>query len=435
MKTKLPPEPKSKKTISFGIAVIVLFVGGFGLWAVFSPLESASLAPGKIIVAGHHQTIQHLEGGIITALFIKDGSIVKKGQPLIQLDNIRAKATAEIHKNYAAELLAMEARLVAERSNAETINFPQRLLANAANPNIKKIMDDQTAIFNANNAHYDNSVTILNSRMEQLNEEIKGTQHHVTAIKTQLSILSEEIKTMAHLEKQKLVERHRLLILKREYANLNGQGGISRAKIASLRQKVSETKLQVAAIMKERDKETLTNLRDTRQKLSDILEKEKDAQHTLKRTTITAPRAGTVVGLKVHTIGGVIQPGETIMDIVPSRDQLIVEARVTPTDIDVVHKGLKAKVQLTAFKSRITPTLLGEVNHVSADIFTDDKTGEIYYLTRITIPKNELKRLKKSQKLYPGMPVEVMIITEKSTPWQYFISPIKSSFRRAFREK
>lgn len=428
-------KPWIKKPVLFGLLVIGIFVGGFSLWAGLAPLESAAQAPGKIIVAGYHRTIQHLEGGIVKAIYIKDGMDVKKNQVLLQLDDYQAKIVLQLRRDEVFELLGIDSRLQAEKNEANQITFSSRLLAESNNTKVQEIMKGQIAIFNANEKAFQANLTILEQQINQVTEQIKGIESTNESTLKQLKLIDEEETSVAYLEKRKLIERSRLLSLQREAARLRGLIGESQSKIAMLHQHTGEIKLKIATLKKERSKEILTELRETQQKLSAAIEKEKSADDVLTRTTIRAPQAGVVVGLRIHTIGGVIKAGEPIMDIVPNQEKLVIEAKVNPNDIDVVHKGLIAKVQLVAFKLRNTPTLLGTVTEVSADIYTDEKTGAPYYLAQIVIDKDELNRLPKKQKLYPGMPVEVMIITEKLTPWQYFIAPITQSFHKAFREQ
>lgn len=432
---KIPHAPKTQRAVWFGILIIALFMGSFFVWALITPLESAAVTPGKVIVAGNRRSVQHLEGGIVKAIYVKEGSKVKKGEPLIQLDDTRAKIVWQLHRSEVIELMAIEARLISERDGATTITFPSRFIQRKDNKKVTAIMNSQNAIFQADRLAFAEEINILKQRINLLKEQIKGAQVQLKATHTQIKYIDEETRAVAYLEAKKLIDRPRLLALLRAAARLNGQKGELISKISSLQQSIGETKLQISAKIKGRRKEILTQLRETQQKLADALEKEKAAEDLLKRTTIRSPQSGIVMGLKIHTIGGVIKPSETIMDIVPNQEELIIEARISPTDIDVVHNGLIAKVQLTAFKLRVTPILLGQVTHISADAFTDDKTSESYYTARIAIDPTELKQLPKGQELYPGMPVQVMIITAKLTPWQYFIAPITRSFQRAFREQ
>ena len=430
----VPAEPWTSKVRFFGLLVIVIFFGGFGFWSYFAPLESAAITSGKVTVAGNRRTIQHLEGGIIKKLYIKEGSQVNKGQVLIKLDDTQPLIALQLSRSEVIELSAIEARLIAERDNAKKIEFSNRLLKEYDDPRVRRIMNSQERIFKANTATFDGNVDILKQRVIQLQEQIKGIEAQVKSINQQHKLIMEEVQSVRALEAKKLIERPKLLELMREAAKLEGVRGENLSEISVLKQKIGETKAQILTLVSTRRKETLSELRDVQQKLADELEKERSAQDILSRTAIRSPQDGKVVGLKVHTIGGVIKPGDSIMDVVPSKDALVIEARVSPLDIDVVHKGLLARVQLTAYKQRSTPSLEGVVTRVSADIFQDQQSGESYYNARISIKPEEMKKLK-DVVLYPGMPAQVMIITEKRTPFEYFTQPIKDSFNRAFREQ
>lgn len=428
-------KPSIKKFLSFGMIVIIIFFGSFLIWAFFAPLESAAIAPGKITVAGKRRTIQHLEGGIIKKIFVKDGTKIKKGQILIQLDDVESNAVYQLRRNEVFELSAIESRLVAEFKNYNEIKFSEILLNNQNKEKAKQIMASQISIFNENQKAFSENLKILQQRIQQLQEQIRGYESSEKAVEKQLALIQEEIKSVAYLEAKKLIERYRLLALQREDASLSGKKGELTAGIAAIKEKIGETKLQISKIKTSHRREILLELRQTQQKLAEAIQKEKAAKALLNRTMIRSPIDGTVVGMKIHTLGGVIRPGESVMDIVPSHEELIVEAEINPLDIDVVHPGLTAKVQLVSFNLRNTPMLFGKVTNVSADAFSDQNTGKSYYMAKIVIDQKELNKLKQGQALYPGMPVQVMIITAKLTPFQYFISPIRNSFNRAFREQ
>lgn len=435
--SKLPTlekQPTILRPVLFGLGILILFFGTFSLWSLISPLDSAAIAQGKITVETNRKTIQHLEGGIIKKIYIRDGSKVKKGDTLIVLDDTQPRASLDLLRGQANELLATEARLLAEQENAKKITFPKRLLKDAKLAKVKKILDGQQKLFEANEKTYYGQIKILGQRETELEKEIESIDAQVKSETEQLKYIKEEVVAVEYLEKRKLIEKPRLLALKREAARLSGNRGEHLGLIAKAHQKIGETKQQALTLSHTRSKEIATQLRETQTRLADVLEREKAAEDVLKRTTIIAPQAGTIVGLQKHTQAGVITPGQDVLDLIPSQDELIIEARINPLDIDVVHEGLIAKVQLTAFKTRSTPTLNGVVDRVSADSFTDKQTGENYYLAQVKIPKKELKRIKHVS-LYPGMPVQVMIITDKRTPFAYFITPIKESFHRAFREQ
>ncbi len=426
--------PMIKSSLIFGFSVVGVFFGGFLLWSLLAPLDSAAIAPGKITVDSNRKTIQHLEGGIIKAIHVRDGQLVKKGDLILELEPTQAHASLDMYQGQATELLATEARLKAQRDESDKIIFPDTLLKNKNNPDVASILSSQEKILAANNKAMSGQMTILNQRIEQLNKEIESLQAQAQAETTQWKLIQEEITAVAYLEKRKLIEKPRLLALQREAARLEGDKGEHLGLIAKAQEKIGETKSQMITIKDTDQKNTLDKLDDTQSKLADIVQKKKSAQDISNRTQIFAPQTGRVVDLKYHTIGGVVQPGEELLSIIPSDDKLIVEAKVSPLDIDVVHKGLQAKVRFTAFKQRSTPTVDGDVVDVSADIIEDKATNTTYYNARIEIANKELFE-EPHLKLYPGMPVQVMIIVDKRTPFGYFWTPITESFHRAFREQ
>jgi membrane fusion protein, type I secretion system len=428
------PEPPIRQAVLFGVVILLVFFGTFLLWALLAPLESAAIADGKIVVDTSRKTIEHFEGGIIEHLYVQEGSQVKQGDLLIELDDTQALARLDLLRGQIKHFYGYAARLLAERDHKDKVRFPKRLVNQKDKPGVRQIMQSQVAIFAANQATFNGQIKILQQRTKQLEKEIDSLQAQVDSDSRQLELINEEIEAVAYLEKRKLIERPRLLALQREAARLQGERGESLGLIARAEQAIGETQSQIIVTKDNKQKEVLEELREVRQKLTDLLEEERSAEDVLKRTAIRAPQDGTIVGLKKHTIGGVLSPSEEVMEIVPSKDELIIEVRINPLDIDVVYPGLVAKVKLTAFKQRSTPSLDGKVETVSADILQDEYTGETYYSARIKIDGDQLKKVQ-HVKLYPGMPSQVMIITDHRTPMQYFISPIKDSFGRAFREQ
>jgi len=429
----IPKIPWTKDICRFGMIIISVFLGALFLWGYFAPIESAAVAPGKVIVAGYRRTVEHLEGGIVKAIHVKEGSVVKKGQVLIEMDDTRPSITVNVVQNELYGLLAMEARLLAERDHAQRLRFSHRLLTHQHIPKVLQIIQGQESIFNANQKAFQGDINILQKRITQLEKQIHGIKAQQKSNQRQLVLIKQEVTSAIYLEKRRLIEKRRLLALQREQARLEGQKGEQHARLALMQQRIGETQLQISAVKAKQRKEVVTELRAVQEALTKKYQQEKAAMDVLKRTKIRASQTGRIVALKVHTVGEVVSPGENLMDIVPSEENLIIEVKLNPLDIDVVHPGLIARASLTAFKQRSTPTLSGEVIHISADAFSDQRTGESYYLVRIKIPPTELKKLK-GRALHPGMPAQVMIITNKLSPLEYLISPIKDSFNRAFRE-
>lgn len=426
--------PPVRKMIALGMFILIFFVGGFLIWALFAPLDTAIVAQGKIIVSSNRKSIQHLEGGIVQQIYVQEGSQVRKGDKLIMLDPTQAKIRANMLENQYFELLATEARLVAERDDLIAPAFPEVLTRQSNIPDIKKSMDTQIQIFNANQKSYQDNLAILNQRVEQLKNEINSLNSQAKSFDSQLALINEEITAVMKLEAMKYIDKPKLLALKREAARLTGNRDEQLALAARAEQRIGETKIQMIGLKSDREKETVKDLDETTTKIADVEERLKSAQDILTRTLVLSPINGKVVKLQVHTVSGVVSPGQTMMDIVPESDKLIAEVKINPNDIESIHPNQDAKIRLVAYKQRTTPTVDGLVTQVSADSLQDDKTLETYYLARIVIDPHQLETYP-NVKLYPGMPVQAMIVVARKTPMQYFLAPIEDSFTRAFREE
>jgi HlyD family type I secretion membrane fusion protein len=424
-----PPKPIVRRDVLFGIIVIIIFFGILGFWAGFAPLETAAIAPGKIIVSGYQKEIQHLEGGIVKKIFVKDGDTVKQGQMLITLQPTQAKSSLGVIQNQLNENKSALVRIQAELDG-------KKILPKISNKAInKQEFDIQQSIFKTNQRVFTDTVSIYNERIKQLQHQIAGVKAKITANKQQLFYINKELIDVRALAKKRLVKQSRLLALEREAARIKGTQAEYDTQIAQLQQKIGETRIEITKFMSDHRQKLLTELKETHQKINDFSEQETVQKDIVNRTTLRSPIAGTVVGLQVHTNSAVIQPGEVLMNIVPKHEAMIAEVRLNPLDIDVVHQGLKAQIRIAAFNQRTAPLLEGTVIHVSADALSDQATGQIYYLAQINIPKSQLSRLPAKDKLYPGMPVEAMIVVNRLTPWSYFVAPVQRSFNRAFREE
>lgn len=426
--------PPIKSATTFGGILLLSFLLIFGLWSVLATLETAAMAPGKVIVATKRKSIQHLEGGIVKKILVHEGSVVKMGDLLIKLDDTQAKATFSLLHNQINTLLATRARLIAERDNAKVIQFPAELTKEQNLPDVQKLLEVQSSLFYSEQKTNEGQVEILQQRVSQLNKQIESFQAQVISSDTQLKLIQKELDAILVLDKKGMIEKPRLWALQREAAKLTGDRDQITSQIAQTEQKIGETQQQSLTFKDGIQKEILDKLSEVESKLLDISERVMAAKDILNRTNIISPQAGTVVDLQVHTLGGVISAGKPLLDIVPSQDQLIIEAHINPLDIDTVRPGLEAKVRLSAFKSRSTPWVDGVVDFVSADVFEDPQSRQSFYTAHVIVSVDELKQLHKV-KLYPGMPVEVMIITAKRTPLNYFFAPLTESFSRAFKEQ
>ncbi len=427
-------KPDLRVPLCAGIAVVGVFLGVFGVWAATAPLKSGAIAPGTVKVEGNRKTIQHLEGGIVGEILVRDGETVEAGQVLLRLDQTQPRATLDLlRKKYWSDL-ALAARLKAERDGLESIEYPPELLDNAKTGNIIEILVAQEEILSARRAAIAGQTAILNQRIAQLHEEIGGLEEQIQSETRQISIIQQEIDDVGSLVEKGLAPKPRLLELQRQYADIEGNRGQNRAGIARAQQGIGEARIQIEELTTGMRNEVVSELREVQDRIYDSIERLRAAEDVLGRTEIKAPLAGIIVNMLVHTPGGVVGPGEPLMDIVPSGDRLLVEAQIDPADIDIVYPGLTTQVRLTALSQRNSVPLDGILEAISADHMTDEQTGAPYFLGRVTISGEELEKLDGAV-LYPGMQTEVIIVTGERTPLDYLLKPLTSSFNRAMREE
>jgi len=426
----LNPRP----ALLLGIAAILIAFGGFGTWAAVAPLASAVIAPGFVKVDSNRKKVQHLEGGTVKALHVRDGDRVKQGEVLLRLDETRAKASAAILQARYDTARAVEARLLAEREWAEVIAWPEDLRQRRAEPEAEAVLSGQQSLFHARRSALQGETEILHNRIAQLSDDIKGIKAQQRAKDRQLTLIREEEAMFEALLKKGQTDKLRYLALQREVARLEGERGEHISSIARTNNEIGETRLQIIQLERDFKERVETDLQAVAEELIDLQERVIAANHTLDHIEIRAPATGTVVGLAVHTVGGVITPGETVLEIVPLNDQLIVEAQVQPNDIDDLTVGQSADVNFTGFKQRSAPVLVGEVIYRSADRLVNDRTGEPFYLVHVGVPDEQLARLG-DRRLQPGMPADVMIKTGERTALQYLFQPVLDNLEHAWREE
>jgi len=417
-----------------GIVILVAFFGGVGGWAVFAPLSSAAVAPGVVAVDSNRKTIQHLEGGIIKSLMIRDGDTVAPGDLMLRLEDTQARASWNLMRGQHDAQKALEARLKTERDGAKKIAFPASLEARRGEAEVAEILTGQETIFEVRRRSLTGQINLLHQQVDQLKAEISSRRSQYQAAKQQKKLIKEEIKSIQILVNKGLERKPRLLALQRESANLDGNAGEQLGLIARAQQQIGEIELKIIDHQNTYLNKVVAELRDVQTSINDVEERMISAKDVLSRMDIRAPLGGIIVDLKFFTPGGVIAPGVPIADIIPQNDKLIVEAQVQPLDIDIVKVGLPARVTLTAFKQRTTPTLDGTVIYVSADSLVDKRTGAPYFSARIEISKEQLDRIEDVE-LAPGMPADVMIVTGNRTAFQYLFDPLRESMRHAFREQ
>jgi HlyD family type I secretion membrane fusion protein len=419
--------------IKLGFAVIGIGIGVFIIWGGTAPLDSAALAEGVVKVSGNLKTIQHLEGGIIEKIFVQDGQTVSKGSVLMKLNDSNTKAQLQILSTQLNFANAMQTRLLAERDGTAQIIWNEKLF-DFSDPEIKEILRTQENLFKYRRDELKANHSIITERISQNQEEIIGFEARKASYESQIKLIKEELKSTEALFAKGLALRPKLLELRRHMDELTAGLAETKSRIAAAKESIAENQLKMINIENEYQKELSKELRDNHSLILDLTEKYNAIKDVVTRTEIKAPSSGIVTDLQYHTIGGVIPPGHKILDIVPQNEQLIIEAKVKPQDIDSIYPGLLAKVQLGAYKSRLVPRIEGKVIYVSADKVTEQQTGQSYYIAKIEINDAQINRLNAVIKLHPGMPVTVFIVKGTRTFLEYLISPIRDSFFKAFKE-
>jgi HlyD family type I secretion membrane fusion protein len=429
------PVHASRKVIRQGLWLAFVLFGIGGIWSALAPLNSAAVAVGQIVVDSNRKIIQHLEGGIIEAILVQEGQTVEAGQVLVRLQETASKSKLESLRHQYIVALATETRLMAERDASEAVDYTQAVAEAGSDAGaIREITENQDRLFKAHRSALQSQASILGKKINEYRHEIEGLSVQEKSQTSELKMLDEEIATVKKLLASGNATKTRLFELQRQSENLRGEHGRNIAASAQAEQAIAETELEIVKLQQQGLSEIVKELKDTQLNIADLKERIRASSDVFDRIAITAPLTGVVTNLSVHTIGGVISPGEKLMEIVPTGDKLIIEARVLPEDIDVVHPGLMAHVRLSAYKSRHVPTVSGKVMTISADRITDERSNTSYYLARIETDVRELANLQQV-KLYPGMPADVLIITGSRTLLAYLFNPIMETMNRSFREQ
>ena len=420
------------KTRRVGFWIVFVTFGIFGSWAAFAPLDSAAYSPGVVTVQSYRKTVQHLEGGIVKDVLAHDGDIVKKGDPIIVLDDAQLKAEYDTTYSQLVAAKAMEARLRAERDGKSEIDFGALLPANT--PRGQEARDSETQVFNARRGSRLGEIAVLQERIGQLNQQIKGTDSMIGTKNDLGKSYSGEIGELDELLQQGFVDKQRLLEQERKLDMLKSEVADHRSTITKTRLQINETQLQILQINKDFNSEVTKQLADVQTKAYDLQERTAALKDRLSRVIIRAPDDGMVIGMTVHTIGGIVRPATPLLDIVPSVSDLVVEAHVQPVDIDRIAIGKLADIRFSAFNSATTPPIEGKVTQVSADRLTDERTGQPYYLARVEVTEAGARKLG-DRKLQPGMPADVLINTGKRTMLQYILQPARNAIAESMIEQ
>ncbi len=417
--------------LASGLLAFVV-VGVFGLAAV-TGIRGAVIAPGVVVVASDVKKVQHPTGGVVSEIRVDNGSRVRQGDVLLALDPTTASANVSIVGTALDELQARGARLEAER-DARAVRWPADLTSRRADPAVAILIRDETHLLQLHLAEKKGQKEQLHQRIEQLGQQVIGFQEQIKARQQETVLIQQELVGVRDLYRQKLVPLTRLNTLERSAVELDGDVAQLTAQIAEAKEHIAEIQLQIIQVDQSARSDAGNQLTDVQNRLAELRQRKVAADQDYRRILIRAPQAGVVDRLNVHTIGGVIGPGEAILYIVPDKDNLHVEAKVRPSDVDQVKAGQSATMRFSAFNVRRTPEVTGTVATVSADVHTEERSGVSYYVATIDIPPAQLKRLA-GLKLIPGMPAETFIQTERRSMLSYITRPLTDQFRRAFREE
>jgi epimerase transport system membrane fusion protein len=418
-----------------GMLVVLLTFVGFGGWAALAPVNGAAVAVGEVMVSTQNRLVQHLEGGVVDKVLVDDGDRVEEGEVLIKLSDVRPRSELEIVQSQLLEILGEEARLLAERSGKAAVQFPERLTSQSEKPAVVAIIEGQKALFDARRDGLQARIDILNQKIDSLQQQIRGQKAVSQTLSARIASFEQEVTDWRELYERQLADRIRINEMERELLRLKAEKESTESEIGRLRSEISSTRSELLVTREEFMEKVTTRLREVQQKKADLMARETTLLDTLSRMVIKAPVAGTVVGTKVHTEGGVVKPGETLMEIVPVNQLLAIKARVAPTEIDRIEPGQNADVRLSAFNFQLAHVIEAEVVTISADTFQDEKTGESYYEVRLRLTEQGLDTLDEQDMfLVPGMPAEVMIRTGERTVLQYLLDPFIRLSEKAFRE-
>jgi HlyD family type I secretion membrane fusion protein len=428
------PSDSIKHVALAGWLIIAVFFVGIGSWAITAPLNGAVVGNAVVKIEGNRKSVQHLDGGIVKELRVKEGDKVNAGDILLVLDETQARAEYDVLSQQYIVLRATEARLLAELDHSVKLVMPDDLKARQQDGYFKSVWNGQLSQFESRRAALEGQRSVIREKVNQLGSQMVGAEAQVKSFTDQITSVRGEADNIAPLVEQGLIARPRILQLERTAFGLEGQIADANANIAKARQAIAEQQQQIAQLDYDRMADVTKDLRDTQAKMIEVIPKAMNAKAVLGRMEIRAPYPGRVVALSVFSVGGVIQRGEKILDIVPDHDSLTIEAQIAVEDISDIRPNMRAEVHLTAYKQRIVPIIHGDVILISADRLTDPKSNNPYYVAFVRIDQAELAAMPDIQ-LYPGMPATVMIPTVQRTALDYIVGPLVMSFNHSFRQK
>jgi HlyD family secretion protein len=431
---KLTIQSSMRRNIRVALALIVFLLGGIVVWATTTEISGAVIAAGNVVVDSNAKKVQHPTGGIVTELLARDGDRVKAGDLLVRLDQTLTRANLSIVSKDLDQLVAQKARLEAERDGQNDVPVPQELAARMNDPQVSRIMEGERKLFALRRVARVGQKDQLAKRVDQLKEELVGYESQVRAKTLEMELIEKQLVGARELWTKKLMPVTRFTELQRDAARLEGEHGVLIATMAQIKGKISETELQILQVDRDLNSDIGKEMREADAKIGELIKRQVAAQDQLKRIEVRAPGPGVVDQSTVHTVGGVVAPGETIMLIVPDQDSLKVEAKVAPQDVDQLHIGQPVSLRFSALDQRTSPVINGTLTNLSPDTTIDPKTEQRYYKVRVSLDPKEIARLG-SAKIVPGMPVEVFVQTGDRTALSYLLKPLDDQISRAFKEQ
>lgn len=425
----------ASRAIRLSSIVLVAFITAFFAWASLVPLDSAIIASGVVVVETKRKKIQHLEGGIIERIMVRNGERVETGQVLAILNQTESAAALELLEAEQDSILALEARLRAELGNQDSIQLPAALRDRKATPSGDAAISGQTSVFKQRKESLRSEISILQNRRAQYSRIVQGLKAQQKAIAEQLTLIEDELKAIQTLYSKGLSPLPKLLSLKRSKSALVGQSGELTASIAENELKANEIDMEILRLKNERNDKVSLELRDAEKRRFELEQQIRTAKGQFTRTRLTAPSSGTVVALSLYSPGEVLKPGETLLEIVPANDRMLIEAQLKPDDADDVRAGIKAYIRLLPFKTKMQPVIEGSILSVSADRLVDNRTGVAYYEAIIEVEREVVSEALGNTELQPGLPAEVIIGQGSHTALEYLLAPLNRRLNHALREQ
>lgn len=418
--------------LSAGVLIALTFVG-FGGWAALAPLARGAVASAVVVAEGERKTVQHLEGGLVKEILIKDGDVVKLGQTLLVLDEVQPKAKLESLTARSHSEEALIARLRAERDDAKDVHFPEKLMQLKTAPRVAEILQGERNLFKTRAHTRSTETNLMAQQQAQYQKKVDGIKEQISAFKEQQTLIEHELQGLEKLFKKGLTKRTRILELQRKLAEIKGKRASLVSDGAQAEIRINESKLRLVRQQATQREQIIAELREAEDRLFKVEEELHSIRDILRRVEIKAPQGGMVHDLKVHTPGGVIRAGDDLMDIVPLNDHLILEAKIQPLDIDHVQIATKGEIRFPGLPQRTTPVLKGQVLTVSPDVLKDEKTGDSYYLAKVGVSPEE-RTLMGEIALPPGMPADVILKSGERTVLEYILEPLRSAVAKSFME-